>query len=162
MRESEISEVSKLLCESYAWLGEREPLSSAQVEFLVSKRGSTKTIRRESREQQYLVTDDGAHITGMVSVSGDQITKLYVRPSLRGRGIGRALYEAAESIIAAGGHARVRLGAFSSAVPFYESMGLRAVGKKEGTGPMAGLAVTLMEKPLGAQQAHAGDALGRS
>ena len=148
MRQSDIDDVGELLNESYAWLGEREQLSSRQIEFLISERGSTETIQRESQVQQYIVADDGVHLTGMVSVSGDQITKLYVRPSMFGRGIGRELYEAAESIIAAGGHTQVRLWAFSSAIPFYERMGLRSVGQKQSTGPMAGLMSTLMEKPL--------------
>ena len=148
MRQSEIGDVSELLHESYAWLGERERLSSPQVDFLISERGSPETIRRESREQHYIVADDGIHLTGMVSVSGDQITKLYVRPSMFGRGIGRELYEAAESIIAAGGYVRVRLGAFSSAVPFYRRMGLHTSGHKNATGPLAGVVITLMEKPL--------------
>jgi ribosomal protein S18 acetylase RimI-like enzyme len=148
MRDSEIGDVSELLGESYVWLGERERLSSKQVEFLVSKRGSTEIIQRESRTQQYLVTDDQTRLTGMVSVSDDTITKLYVRPSMSGPGIGRALYEAAEASIAASGHVRVALVAFSSAVPFYERMGLRAVGRKEATGAMAGVVVTLMEKHL--------------
>ena len=91
---------------------------------------------------------DGIHLTGMASVSGDQITKLYVRPSVFGQGIGRELYEAAESIIAAGGYTRVRLGAFRSAVPFYRRMGLRTSGHKKATGPLAGVVITLMEKPL--------------
>jgi putative acetyltransferase len=148
MKQSEIGAVSDLLSECYAWLGEREGFSSLQVEFLVSKRGSIETIQRESRKEQYIVADDGAHLVGMVSVSGDQITKLYVRPSAAGRGIGRELYEAAESIIAASGHARVSLGAFSSAVPFYQRMGLSAVGRKAATGALAGVVITLMEKPL--------------
>lgn len=150
MRQSEINDVSELLHESYSWLGEREQLLGPQVEFLISERGSTETIKRESQKQQYIVADDGIRLTGMVSVSGDQITKLYVRPSMSGRGVGRELYEAAESIIAAGGYARVRLGAFSSAVPFYKRMGLHASGHKRATGPLAGVVITLMEKPLAA------------
>jgi GNAT superfamily N-acetyltransferase len=148
MRQSEIGDVSDLLHESYSWLGEREQLSSPQVEFLISKRGSAETIKRESEKQQYIVADDGIHLTGMASVSGDQITKLYVRPAVFGQGIGRELYEAAESIIAAGGYTRVRLGAFRSAVPFYRRMGLRASGHKKAAGPLAGVVITLMEKPL--------------
>ena len=148
MRNSEIDDVSELLGESYAWLGEREGLSARQVEFLVSSRGSAETIARESLAEQYLVADDGTRLTGMVSVSGDTVTKLYVRPSLSGLGIGRELYEAAESLIAAGGHTRVALGAFSSAIPFYERMGLHAVGQKDATGVLAGVVIALMEKPL--------------
>jgi ribosomal protein S18 acetylase RimI-like enzyme len=148
MRQSEISDVSELLREAYQWLGKREGLSSSQLKFLTTERGSVASIQRESLEQQYIVTVDGDHLTGVVSVAGDLITKLYVRPSMFGRGIGRKLYEAAEAIIAAGGHTHVRLGAFGSAVPFYEHMGLHVSGQKRPGGPMAGLVFTLMEKSL--------------
>lgn len=150
MRQSEIGDVSELLREAYMWLGEREQLSSEQVEFLVSERGSRKTIQRESRKERYVVADNGMKLTGVVSVGGDTITKLYVRPSSHGTGVGRELYEAAESIIAAEGYRRVTLGAFGSAVPFYRSMGLHAVGRKGATGELSGVVITLMEKPLAA------------
>ena len=38
--------------------------------------------------------------------------------------------------------------AFSSAVGFYEHMGLHTVGHKPVAGALAGLTITLMEKPL--------------
>lgn len=148
MRESEVTEVSRLLSESYAWLGEREGLSPEQTEFLVLHRGSTECVRRESSEQIYLVSHDGDLVVGMAAVSGERIEKLYVRPSHHGMGIGRHLYEQAESIIRAGGYLRVALVAFGSAVPFYERMGLKIVGRKQARGALAGLAMTLMEKPL--------------
>ncbi len=47
------------------------------------------------------------------------------------------------------GHARLSLGAFPTAVPFYEAMGLQAVGWKEAGGIMKGTKVVLMEKGLG-------------
>lgn len=148
MRQSEIGDVSELLRESYRWLGEREKLPPEQVEFLVSRRGSRETVRRESRAEQYVVADDGTRLNGVVSVAGDRITKLYVRPSSHGTGVGRELYEAAESLIASHGHRRVTLGAFPSAVPFYESMGLRVVGRKRAKGELFGVVITLMEKHL--------------
>jgi GNAT superfamily N-acetyltransferase len=149
MRESEIAEVSKLLLESYSWLAEREHLSASQAEFLFKKRGSHECVRRESATQEYLVAEEDGEIVGMVAVSGDTITKLYVRPSAMGTGIGRQLYEAAEALMRSSGQARVMLGAFPSAVPFYEHMGLRVVGSKVTTGRIGGFVVTLMEKSFG-------------
>jgi predicted N-acetyltransferase YhbS len=148
MKQSEIAAVSALLQESYTWLGEREGLSARQVEFLVSERGSTGCLLRESAEQEYLVAPAGRELVGMVAVAGDMIAKLYVRPSHMGAGIGRQLYEAAESTIRSAGHARVILGSFASAVPFYEQMGLHVVGTKNAAGPLKGVVVTLMEKTL--------------
>jgi GNAT superfamily N-acetyltransferase len=148
MKESEVAAVSKLLGESYEWLGERQGLSPRQIEFLLSARGSIECLLRESAEQEYLVAQVGGELAGMAGVSGNEITKLYVRPSCMGAGVGLRLYQASESIIRSAGHRRVVLGAFESAVPFYERMGLHAVGTKDARGPLAGVVVTLMEKRL--------------
>ena len=148
MSRSDMAQVSELLTASYVWLGEREGLSAEQTDFLVSKRGSLECVRRESRVQLYLVARDGEEIAGVVAVSGDEITKLYVSPVRIGKGIGRMLFEAGERAIRAGGHRRVRLGAFPSAVAFYRRMGLDVAGHKRPAGALAPLTVTLMEKRL--------------
>ncbi len=149
MAEADAAEVSELLRSSYRLLGDRERLSAEQTHFLVSQRGSLECVRRESQSQRYLVARDARGIVGMVAVSGDTITKLYVSPEHTGEGIGRSLYEAAESSIRAEGHTRVTLGAFPTAVPFYTRMGLSVVGHKEATGALEGLTVALMQKELG-------------
>lgn len=148
MKDSEVTGVSRLLCSSYAALGEREGLSPEQIEYLCSHRGSEACVRRESRSQRYLVAREGGAIIGMVAIAGDTITKLYVSPEHWGQGIGRSLYEAAESLVRENGHPRVWLGAFPTAVPFYERMGLSVVGEKSATGPLTGRRVVLMEKRL--------------
>lgn len=48
----------------------------------------------------------------------------------------------------AGGHTLVRLGAFPTAVPFYERMGMSVRGYTTGTGVLAGRTWALMEKEL--------------
>ena len=80
--------------------------------------------------------------------ASDTIAKLYVSPEHVGQGVGRLLYEAAESLILEHGYSRVWLGAFPTAVPFYEKMGLSVVGEKAATGPLAGRKMMLMEKRL--------------
>jgi len=129
-------------------LQEREGLSQEQTEFLKSERGSPESIQRESQWQCYIVAREASQVVGVVAVSGEMITKLYVSPRHMGRGIGRSLCEAAECEIRAGGHARVTLGAFPTAVPFYRRMGLSVVGEKQPCGALAGLTLLLMEKDL--------------
>jgi GNAT superfamily N-acetyltransferase len=148
MRAAEVEGVSDLLRESYAVLAEREGLTAEQLRYLATERGSVECVRRESTSQRYLVARDGDRLAGMVAVSGDTIIKLYVSPSRLGEGIGRSLYEAAESVIRNAGHDRVALGAFPSAVPFYRRMGLRVIGRRRATGPLRDLTVALMEKRL--------------
>jgi ribosomal protein S18 acetylase RimI-like enzyme len=149
MEEEDISAVSEMLCECYRWLGEREGLRPDQTEFLVSKRGSIECIARESTTEVYLVASRGREIVGMVSVSGNQITKLYVAPARHGQQIGRRLFAAAEARIRAAGHKDLMLGAFPTAVPFYTAMGLSVKGQRPcGPAPLAGLSMTLMEKRM--------------
>lgn len=148
MTASDAPEVSELLRASYALLGEREGLSTAQTHFLISQRGSLECVRRESQTQRYFVVRDAGHIVGMTAVSDDTITKLYVDPGRVGEGIGRALYETAEAAVRADGYTRVTLGAFPTAVPFYARMGMSVVGQKAAAGALAGVTVALMEKKL--------------
>jgi GNAT superfamily N-acetyltransferase len=148
MGQVDAAEVSDLLRSSYTRLGEHEGLSAEQTRFLVSQRGSLESVRRELQSQRYVVARDAERIVGVVAVSGNKITKLYVSPEHLGEGIGRSLYEAAESVIRADGHMRVTLGAFPTAVPFYTRMGLTVVGHKEAGGVLAGLTVALMQKEL--------------
>lgn len=149
MQDADIAEVSRLLVSSYELLSALEGLSVEQTRFLVSERGSEECVGRESRSQDYLVARDWTEILGMVAVSGETITKLYVSPEHQREGIGRSLYEAAESLIRQRGRERVALGAFPSAVPFYRRMGLSVTGHKEATGALKGLSTALMEKRLG-------------
>lgn len=148
MTAADAPRVSELLRDSYTVLGEREGLSPEQTRYLVEERASLECVSRESQSEQYLLVRDSGFIVGMVAVSGDTITKLYVDPERTREGIGRSLYEAAESAIRANGHSRVSLGAFPTAVPFYARMGLVLVGEKPATGPLAGVSVALMEKAL--------------
>jgi ribosomal protein S18 acetylase RimI-like enzyme len=151
MQDADITEVSRLLVSSYDLLSTLEGLSPGQTRFLVSERGSEECVRRESRSQDYLVARGSTGIVGMVAVSGGTITRLYVSPEHQREGIGRSLYEAAESLIRERGRARVTLGAFPSAVPFYRRMGLSVTEHKEATGALKGLSTALMEKRLGSR-----------
>ena len=140
MREFDIPHVSELLRESYVCLGQREQFSDSQTEFLVSERCSPETIRRESREQRHLVADDGLQITGVVSVLGNEITKLYVDRTHLRRGIGTALFAAASDVIAQAGYRELWLGTiFPATLPFYKAMGMAEAGRRPvGFGPMIG------------------------
>jgi len=105
MRDSEIAEVSEFLCSSYAALGQTEGLSGDRIHLLRSGRGSEACVRRESRRQVYLVAHESDAIIGMVAVDGETIEKLYASPEHLGRGVGRSLYEAGESLVREWGHA---------------------------------------------------------
>jgi GNAT superfamily N-acetyltransferase len=149
MKEDEINTVSELLCACYRWLADREGYTPEQLEFLVHKRGSPETVRHESRKQLYLVACIGGAILGMASVSGNEVTKLYVEPGSHGQGIGAGLLAAAETAIRRAGFDRMFLGTMSGAVPFYEAMGMTVSGtKRPSSGPFGDREVVLMAKSL--------------
>jgi ribosomal protein S18 acetylase RimI-like enzyme len=149
MDEADQAEVVRILCASYRYLAEQEGLPEHALEFLLSKRGSPETVRRESAEQAYMVASLAGVIVGMVAVGGDTITKLYVDPPYHGHGIGRALFGAAEASIKARGGDHLTLGSFPSAVAFYQAMGASIVGRKRPVqGPLAGHETVVMRKTL--------------
>lgn len=141
--------VSELLCACYRWIAGPEGYTEEQTGFLLKERGSLETVQRESREQQYLVACRGESLLGMVAVSGNVITKLYVDPASHRGGIGRALFEAAVESVRAAGFESVTLGTTPATVPFYEALGMRVGGHKDHTsGIFSGRRTMLMEKAL--------------
>ncbi len=133
MSEEDIKRVSNLLCACYRWMGERDGLNSAELEFLIEKRGSVDTVRDEMVSQQYLVAGDGDVVAGVVAVKENDIAKLYVHPDHHHKGIGRQLFAAAEEIVNGAGYEELTTSAFGKApVPFYESMGMTVVDRFRG------------------------------
>jgi ribosomal protein S18 acetylase RimI-like enzyme len=153
MREQDLPAVCQLLCACYRLLGRLEKLSPQQVEFLLSKRGSLESVSREWRRQLYLVACAGDTILGVVAVRANEITKLYVDPLHHGKGVGRALFHAAEASIRKAGFAELYLGAATSAVPFYQAMGAGVAGhRSHQSGPLSSRRVTVMRKHLRSQE----------
>lgn len=150
MQKNDISMVSKVLCSSYRWLGEKEELPSDLIDFLVKQRGSIETIIRESVTETYLVACDGSLITGIVAVNKNEITKLYIDPKHHRQGIGRLLFSSAEKIITTNGYSNIILGAFgNSPVAFYKSMEMSITGRKVSKpGNSSEVIITLMEKTI--------------
>lgn len=150
MAEQDIQRVSKIMCNCYQWFGEHEQYTEEQIDFLVSKRGSVKTIKVESQNQLYLVACMGNDVVGIVAVKDDEITKLYVDPKHHRQGIGAVLFKAAERVIIEAGYEELVVGVMAtSAVGFYRVMGFVEVGHKVSeTGGCSGREVVLMKKTL--------------
>jgi ribosomal protein S18 acetylase RimI-like enzyme len=144
--------VSALLCECYRWLAPVEGYTREQVAFLLEERGSLRTVQTESRNQLYLVACENDTIVGMVAVDGNVIAKLYVAPGNHGRGIGGALFAAAETCVMNAGFDRMTLGTTPNTVAFYEGRGMSVAGQKHhASGVFLGRYTVLMEKVLPAQ-----------
>ncbi|MFH1501636.1 MAG: GNAT family N-acetyltransferase [Candidatus Eisenbacteria bacterium] len=149
MREVDREAVSEVLRTCYRWVAEQEGYSAEQLEFLLEERGSLKTVSRESTEQHYVVACIDGTVTGVVSVSGSEVTKLYVEPACHGQGIGSSLMAAAVSTIKAAGFDRVVLGTTPATVPFYQDLGMSVAGtRRPPGGPFTDRDIVIMTLPL--------------
>jgi ribosomal protein S18 acetylase RimI-like enzyme len=125
MKEDDIENVSGLLCSCYRWLADIEKYDQTELNFLLTKRGSIESIRRESAIEKYYVATADEVIVGMVSIRDNNITKLYVHPEHHGKGIGKELFATAKNEITKSGFRELNAVAIGeSAVPFYENMGM--------------------------------------
>ncbi len=96
-----------------------------------------------------LVAEEDGQPVGMIAFSEDEIQNLWVRPAFHRRGIGSALFRAAEATIRNTGQPRMCVCTTGYGRPFYEAMGMTVVGKKKiDTGPMVGGETTVLERRL--------------
>ena len=113
------------MCSCYRWLGQNNQCTEEQVDFLVSQRGSVKTIQAESQSQIYLVACIDDTIVAVAAVKANELTKLFVDPDYHHRRIGTSLFESAQSAVQKAGHKEIITGVMAdSAIGFYEKMGM--------------------------------------
>ena len=93
------SEVSRVVCASFAWAGKQEGFSSAEIDSYVQKRGSESAIRNQSKDYRFWVTIMDDQICGTVAIEKNEITKIYVDPAVHRHNIGRILFELAERVV---------------------------------------------------------------
>jgi ribosomal protein S18 acetylase RimI-like enzyme len=132
MTDADHAEVGELLRICFNWLADREGFTDAQREFLVGPRSSAETLRQESQTRPHLVArgQDGT-ILGMAAIRENEIARLYVHPQHHGRGVGKALFQAAESMIRQAGFAEVTVAALvDSSAAFYRARGMHEVGRQ--------------------------------
>jgi len=97
-----------------------------------------------------LVAEANGRVVGMIAFSDDEIQNLWVHPDFHRRGVGTALFRAAEAAIRATGQSRMCVCTTGYGRPFYEAMGMTFVGKKKiDRGPMKGGEVSVLQKVLG-------------
>ncbi len=127
MTDADHAEVSDLLRACFNWLADREGFTDRQREFLIGPRSSVETVREESRTRPHLVArDPDGTILGMAAIREDEIARLYVHPRYHSRGVGKALFNAAESMIHDAGFTEVTVAALvESAAAFYRARGMR-------------------------------------
>lgn len=148
MKQEELQPVSELLCESTRHLAAREGFSPEQIDGMIRDRCSPESLAVQWELYRIDVYAGSSDVLGMVTIRDNEIAKLYVRPANHRQGIGRALFRHAEELISAE-HGEMFLGAFPSAVPFYEAMGMRMKEWKTITrDPMKGARQPIMVKAM--------------
>ena len=132
MTDADHAEVSELLRACFNWLAEREGFTDRQREFLVGPRSGAETLRIESQTRPHLVArDQDRTILGMAAIRENEIARLYVHPQYHGRGVGKALFQAAESMIRQAGFTEVTVAALvENAAAFYRARGMHEIGRQ--------------------------------
>ena len=132
MTDADHAEVSELLRECFDWLADREGFTDRQREFLVGPRSGAETLWEESRTRPHLVArDQDGTIMGMAAIRENEIARLYVHPQYHGRGVGKALFHAAESVVREVGFSEVTVAALvEDSAAFYRARGMREVGRQ--------------------------------
>ena len=131
MEKGDFARVSELLHTCYRWLGEREGFTPAQVELLISERASLEHLSEIAESRLCFVACLNEVPVGLVAIVRNEIDKFYVDPDYHRRGIGAALFRAAEQAIAKVGYDDMFLGAIGrTPIPFYERMGMTVDGYK--------------------------------
>jgi len=139
---------SDIVCRCYEAFQETDGWPVDVVRDLKKRRGSIDCIRTLIEDERMWVAEREGRVLGMVSVKGNEITKLFVDPDHQRQGVGRQLFRRAEHLIRDAGHERVFLGAaVRTPVPFYEKMGMTVKGTRRITfGPCVGMTSTILDK----------------
>ena len=145
MCDSDLVRVSVIVCNCYRLLAKHEGLTQEQVVHLLSARGSEEAIQNQRQQQLFLVAVGDNTLMGVASIENNELAKLYVDPESHGRGIGKRLFREAQQFILGNGYSEMFLGAFSSAIPFYERLGMTVSHTKSiNRGPLTGLKHAVM------------------
>ena len=149
MHEEDLGEVSRILCADYRFLAEREGFTDEQLNSLLADRGSEASVREQRRVYSFRVAEGKDGLVGAAAVRGSELTKLYVDPPFHRNGIGGKLFGAALRLIRQDSHEEMVLGAFRSAIPFYERMGMTVSRWKTiDCGPLVGRRQAIMAMSL--------------
>ena len=149
MLQEDLARVSDIVCAGYRLQAEQAGYTAEQLDRLIAERGIEPALVTQLEQCRFIVAVSEEEILGVAAIAGNEITKLYIDPQFLRRGVGTALFQAAEKIIAADGNRQLSLGAFAFRVPFYEAMGMQVATEKTITGgPLAGERQTILEKSL--------------
>ena len=149
MSADDVPAVSRLMSSCYLFLAKEEGFSDCELEQLLDTRCSAQYVRESSRRFDRYVGELDERIVGVVAVQESDVAELWVLPERHREGLGTALFQKGEQLIADAGHRILTVRTTGYAAPFYEAMGAHVVGRKRcDRGPLKGRDLTYLEKRL--------------
>ena len=127
----------------------RSDYSREQVEAWAPEVPDAAAWHRRMAARKTLVVEENGEVVGFAELEDDgRLDTFYLRKDVVGRGVGRLLYRAVESVVRDRGLGRIFTEASITARPFFERRGFRVVREQVVWRRGVGLKNFVMEKPL--------------
>lgn len=149
MERRDVPSVCRVVQAAYEFLADEQGYSRKQRRRLLEERCSPEWVGPQFLRWRSFVAISGRRVVGVLAVNGAEIEELFVHPEEHRHGIGTRLFRKAEEVIADDGHPHLIVRTTGYAVPFYEGMGARVIGKERVTcGPLVGWPCTVLSKDI--------------
>jgi ribosomal protein S18 acetylase RimI-like enzyme len=141
--------ISDIMSAGYRFIAGPDGITGEQLARLLRERCTIEDVVGIRARWECLVAEADGQVVGMIAFSEDEIQELWVHPDFHRRGVGSALFRAAEATIRNTGQLRMCVCTTGYGRPFYEAMGMTFVGRRKiDRGPMKGGKITVLEKGL--------------
>jgi len=123
-----------------------EAYSTEQRDFL--KKGvKAEVLSKKANEDYVIVVQKDDHPVGIALLRENYISKVYVKPEIQGKGLGRILMTILEKRAETRQHKEIILDSFLNSVGFYAKIGYQELPEQEQP-PNHGLKIVRMKKTL--------------
>ena len=141
--------ISDIMGAGYRFIAGPDGITDEQLARLLRERCTVEDVIGIRARWECLIAEADGQVVGMIAFSEDEIQELWVHPDFHRRGVGSALFGAAEAAIRETGRPRMCVHTTGYGRPFYEAMGMTFVGKRKiDRGPMKGGKISVLEKML--------------
>jgi GNAT superfamily N-acetyltransferase len=144
MTEQDDIVVSRIVSDCFRLIADPDGFTPDQLDRMLSERGSPENMKIYREKFTCYVAEIDSVVVGFVAFSPGEIEELFVHPNCHRKGIATALFKKTE-LECRGPVISVNTTGYGK--PFYESMGMRVVGRIDVTfGPLEGKELIRMEK----------------
>jgi GNAT superfamily N-acetyltransferase len=127
---ADVDAICDVIRPSVRWLGGQERWDERQLAEMEASHTSRENILWLMKRHTWWAAWLDGRIVGVTSAFRNEIAKLFVHPDWFHKGVGRALFRAAEKHASASGFHYVRARCFPASASFYEAMGM-SVSRRE-------------------------------